>query len=231
MSSELYLGLAASVFGGSIVSVITHLGNRGRIKAETAKLMAETERTKAETLALLGSAGLHSGETAAPPGWKVAGSRPDDYRITLDRTVAHSGSSSARLEAQPGARGFVTLMQTVRAKRMRGRRIRMSAFMKLEDVEHAALWMRVDEPEGTTSRFDNMDDRKVTGTRDWAERQIVLDVPTAAETVNFGAILAGRGRLWVDDFSLDPVSPDVPTTDMLQGNLLHPEPWNLGFEE
>ena len=44
-----------------------------------------------------------SGET--PKGWFAAGSRPKDYKMSVDRAVAHSGKASALLKSiasEPG---------------------------------------------------------------------------------------------------------------------------------
>lgn len=232
MSSDLVVGLAASVFGGSLVSMITFFGSRERTRAETVKLLAEAEKTRAETTALLAPGGVtvdrHSG---VPEGWIVAGSRPDDYDVRIDRSVAHSGSCSARVEALPHARGFGTLMQKVQSHPMRGERIRMSAFAKTEDVAHAGFWMRIDGPDGAMFGFDNMDDRPITGTSDWHEHSIVLDVPTDSTDVAFGVLLIGRGRIWVDDFAFEPVDRTVPVTDMLGSEVVYRLPTNLDFED
>lgn len=233
MEANVVLSLIASLFGGSIVSVITYAANRGRISAETAKLEAETEKVKAETRMLL--APLHpstGGRQGVPPGWSVDGRWLDGYEISVDRTVAHSGGSSALIKALPGARGFATLMQMITAQEMLGHRIKMSAFLKLNDVDTAGLWMRVDDPNGLILAFDNMEDRFLNGTSDWRQHSVVLDVPTTSSTIFFGVLLFERGCLWVDDFTFDSVDADVPTTSRPTNQTLHSHsPENLGFED
>lgn len=235
MDSDLLVGLSASVFGGAMVSLVTWLANRDRNRAETLKLLAEAEHTRAETAALLtahASPAAAGDRRASPfPAWIVRGSRPEDYDVALDRTVARTGSASARLEARPGARGFVTVMQTVRSTAMHGRRVRMSGWVRTEDVEHAALWMRVDGPDDEVLAFDNMDGRPITGTGDWREHTVVLDVPATSRFVAFGVLLGLRGRLWADDVAFDEVGDDVPTTDRVAGVPSLPTPENLGFED
>ena len=241
MSSGALLNLASALLGGAAVAVVTYLANRNKTKAETAKLEAETDRVRAETATLIIGSGQISGQQApltsqisgqqaAIPGWQRRGSRPDDYNMTLDRTVAHSGSASALIEAQPGARGFGTLMQELSSITMRGKRIRLSAFVKTEDVEWAALWMRVDGPEDISTGFDNMSERPIKGTKDWHKCEIVLDVDKTSLAIAFGILLASRGRAWVDDFNFEQVGSEVPTTDMLSGTPMLPKPWNLDFE-
>lgn len=231
MDSSAWLGLVSALLGGGAVSLVTFFAGRDKTRAETRKLEAETARINAETDSLRSRENLAAAVRSPIPGWKFAGSRPEDYNIALDRTVAHNGSASAMLEAHLGARGFTTLMQTVKAPNMRGKRIRMSAYLKAEDVREAGLWMRVDGPENTTLSFDNMRDRRIKGTHSWRRFEVVLDVPEISLEVAFGVLLAEQGRVWADDFEFEEVGDDVATTDLLKGVPTLPEPLNLDFEE
>jgi len=60
--------------------------------------------------------------------------------------------------------------------------------------------------------FDNMDDRPVTGTTEWAQHAIVLDVPSEATRFFFGVFQVGPGATWFDDFRFEVVDESVPTT-------------------
>ncbi len=168
-----------------------------------------------------------------PQGWLAAGSRPQDYKMTVDRTVAHSGKASALLKSavsEPG--GFGTLMQTFKADTYRGKRVRMSGYVRSEDVKNSAgLWMRVDGSRDEPLAFDNMQDRPIKGTTDWKKYEIVLDVPDSAQNIAFGLLLSGAGRTWVDDLSFEVVGKDVPTTGPKMGAGVQPAPANLDFEE
>ncbi len=50
-----------------------------------------------------------------------------------------------------------------------------------------------------TLGFDNMLNRAVTGTTDWKQFEVVLDVPTEAVNIVIGAFLSGKGQMWADD--------------------------------
>jgi AraC family transcriptional regulator len=230
VDSSAWLGLVSALLGGGAVSAVTFLATRNKTKAETRKLEAETARIEAETASLMVGNGRVSTEQSLIPGWKLHGSRPDEYSATIDRTVAHSGSASALLEARLGARGFATLVQTVNALGMRGKRIKMSAYVRAEDVRWAALWMRVDGPEEIMLSFDNMGDRPIQGTHNWRRYEVVLDVDEAAHQVAFGVLLTERGRIWADDFEFEEVGHDVATTDLLKGEPKPSQPYNLDFE-
>ena len=170
-----------------------------------------------------------AGET--PKGWFAAGSHPKDYEMSVDPKVTHAGKASASIKciaAKPG--GFGTLMQSFLPDTYRGKRVRLSGFVRSAEVNGwAGLWMRVDGPEKTTTplAFDNMEDRAIRATTDWTKYEVVLDVPEQAQGIAFGVLLTGAGQVWFDDFKLDVVEKDVPTTRI----KAPPAPKNLDFEE
>ena len=170
--------------------------------------------------------------TQVPQGWILAGSDPDAYEVGTDAATAHGGNASGfiRAKANP-SNGFGTLMQMFKADEYRGRRLRLTAFVKAEDVLNwAGLWMRLDGHEGQKLGFDNMQARPIKGTTDWAAYQVVLDVPETSAAVAFGVLLVGMGHVWVDDFAFDVVGDDVPTTGNKPGDPLPDGPRNLDFE-
>lgn len=155
---------------------------------------------------------------AIPSSWWLSGSHPAEYQAGIDKTQAHSGTQCASLAnrvAAPDVAGFATLMQEVSACNYAGKRIRMSAWLKTEGVKSwASLWLSVYGAAGRINvSFDNMCDRTITDTNDWNKYDIVLDVPEDATKLGFGAILAGIGQLWVDDFSFEEVGSDIDVTD------------------
>jgi hypothetical protein len=134
---------------------------------------------------------------------------------------------------------FGTLVQTFKADDYRGKRLRLTGWLRTREVAGgASLWMRVDSADKTLT-FDNMDKRRLKGDSDWAKFEIVLDVPEAAQHIAFGVLVAGKGKLWVDDLAFDVVGNDVKSTNILEqeipikkGEFEAPaKPQNLDFEE
>ena len=122
----------------------------------------------------------------------------------------------------------------VSAEPYRGQRLQLTADLSCAHVTGAVtIWMRVDDSVGRNIRFDNMETRKtegvLTGTQDWTERQIVLNIPDAAETLHFGFYLRGEGQCWSRGFDLQAVDNNVQVTSDGQ-KVLH-EPMNLRFAE
>src|SRR5439155_1751743 len=103
----------------------------------------------------------------------------------------------------------------------------MSGYVKAERVEQwAGLWMRVDGVGQRTLGFDNMQNRPIKGTQDWAKYDVVLDVPNDSVGIYFGILLSGKGQVWLDTIQFEFVGSNVPTTGIIQL-----EPSNLDFSE
>ena len=166
-----------------------------------------------------------------PTGWILAGSAQSSYSMELDRNVVHDAKASGRLASVEVPKGFGTMMQSFDAKEYRGKRVRLSGFVKSTDVSHwAGLWMRVDRPNGQPSgAFDNMQERPIKGTKDWARYEIVVDVAGDAVSIAFGVLIDGPGTVWVDNFDIAVVDKSVPTTGTAV--VVQPsKPQNLNFE-
>lgn len=174
-------------------------------------------------------AGLSAQALAAPGGWSLAGSKPTAYTTGTDKQVKRSGQASGYLKSkEPSIDGFGTLMQQISAARYAGKRLRLSATVKADNIaDWAGLWMRIDGQGKTSLSFDNMEDRAIRGSADWKSYEVVLDVPKEATIVAFGVLLSGTGALWIDDVKLEPVSLTVPVTSPKPREI----PDNLDFEK
>jgi hypothetical protein len=166
-----------------------------------------------------------------PKGWFVTGDAPERYELGVDPEVTHAGRPCVTIKAGPEPTEFAALAQMVKAEAYRGKRLRFSAAVRSADLENrAALFMRVSGADGKMLAFDNMRNRPITGTSDWTNVAIVLDVADEAEDIIFGLLLSLKGQVWMADVHLDTVERDVPTTDILP-EVAPYFPVNLGFEE
>ncbi|WP_213028909.1 AraC family transcriptional regulator [Shouchella tritolerans] len=167
-------------------------------------------------------------------GWFLSGSNPFNYEMGIDHEVVHQGKVSGYLKSKTvlDSTEFSTMMQTFKANKFVGKRIRLSCFIRTKDVEtYAGMWMRVDNKMDDVLQFDNMSDRPIKGNTNWNRYSIVLDVPDQSAVISFGIILAGQGKVWADQFAFEEVSESIPTTNLeVHGELLD-EPVNLSFEE
>ncbi|MGB8030395.1 MAG: hypothetical protein WCF30_12120 [Terracidiphilus sp.] len=172
--------------------------------------------------------------TNSPPtGWHMAGSKPANYQTSVDNGMIRNGLPSASLKSiVPVTDGFGTLMQSISASDYVGKRVRLRAWVRSQDVgDWAGVWMRVDK-ENTVVAFDNMENRAIKGTQSWKQCDVVLDVPEDATGIFFGILLSGSGEVWMNDVSLEAVGKEVPVTaPPPQAPELPARPTNLKFTE
>ena len=167
-------------------------------------------------------------------GWFLSGSHPHNYRMGIDRQVVHTGNASGYLHSKfvTEQEEFATMMQQFKADQYVGKRLKLSCFLKCEDVDaFAGAWMRVDNQLGDVLQFDNMSNRPLHGTLDWNYYSLVLDVPAGSKTISFGVLLQGTGKLWANQFQFEEVPDTYPTTNLEVMPELLDEPVNLSFDE
>jgi hypothetical protein len=153
-----------------------------------------------------------------PSGWKF-GNPGRQYEAALDTSTVHGGRASARVGCiRAKCRPFSTLMQSIRADRLIGSRVRLGAWVKATKGASPRIWMRVDGEQGEILAFDNRDKVARKGPFDWSEQEVVLDVPPGASVIAFGLIVDGTATAWIDDISFDLVSKKVRSTDLLRAS-------------
>ncbi len=172
---------------------------------------------------LLAAAGPNPGpESGQPvPGWSFAtegsgiprNQDPAGFATGVDREVAHGGHPSVSIRSIVEKDGFRAVTQLIKADAYRGKRVRLTGYLKTRDVRwHAGVWLRVDGPDAKLLAFDNMSDRPVLGTADWSQHAVVLDVPEAALRLAFGVLLhSPTGQVWARELKESlPSTPDRP---------------------
>lgn len=165
-------------------------------------------------------------------GWFKAGNKPDSYKVGLDNTIFKTGGSSAFIKSiEKKIDGFGTLMQKCKAQEYLGKRIKMTGFIRSNNVsDWAGMWMRIDSKLPKRSLIiDNMEDRPIRGDNDWIKCEIILDVPKESGNILFGVLLMGTGKVWFDNISFEIV--DKLTTKPTKEILILEKPTNIDFEE
>ena len=148
------------------------------------------------------------------PGWMVSPDYDEAFEVGVDHTVAHSGKASTYIKSKRHAseNSHANIGQRIKADAYRGKRVRLSGFVKTTNVTGgASLWMRIDSEKGILGH-DRMVDRALKGTNNWTKLEIVLDVPEDSAGVIFGLRQNGAGQVWMDDLRWETVESDVPTT-------------------
>lgn len=122
--------------------------------------------------------------------------------LAIDSAVVHEGHYAGRIERDERSSDDFSAFVIEIPVDFRGDSLELRGWMKYENVTgHAGLWQREDGRGGTLA-FDNMEDRGLKGSADWAEHRVALPIMPRAKKVSLGALLVGQGRLWVDDLRL-----------------------------
>jgi len=166
-----------------------------------------------------------------PKGWHMSGSNPEGYDFALesqDGRPKPSGSLTHNETARPGE--FGTLMQSFFPEEYLGKRVRMTAWVKSENVEDwAALWVRVDSRDRRSTAFDNMRDRAIRGDTNWTNYEIVVDVSEDSLSLNYGVMASGKGKVWFDEFTFEIVDESVALTGT--ADRTRNKPTNTSFSD
>ena len=172
-----------------------------------------------------------------PKGWfKV--DKTDSYKLGLDQVIFKNGHQSVFIESKyKEIDGFGALMQPCLSNDYIGKRIKLTGYIKSENVTGwSGMWMGVSS-QITELSFENMEKRPIKGSTDWTKCEIVMDVPSESVGLSYGVLLHGTGKIWFDNLSFEVVGelPSKSSKDINKNPLILPnvaeKPFNLNFEE
>lgn len=196
----------------------------------------------------------------APAGWTFLGSSGQRNDAGVFDVGAHGGRYCAVLVTWDTTARGAGLAQAVAADAFRGKRIRLSAWLKenANTNRDNVLWIRVATHLGgsawTSSALDRVAPSRENafGLSPWQQRKVVIDVPGDATAIAFGFLIVdgpfeaesgpGPHELFADDFRLEIVGPATPRageqsdvidefTRRLNFDAAAAAPINLDFEK
>ncbi len=171
--------------------------------------------------------------------WSFAGvpRKPDYHSYRIDPSTTHNGKASLAItakEAEPV--GIVNLVhQGFLADGYKGKRLRMTVYVKSEDVKRANWTLQV-------LGQREMNGRKVPypiaatatpqliGTHDWTKQELVLDVAPDSCSIRCNFMLLGPGKAWLSEIQFAEVDTDVALTEAAQQGPLPDELQNGHFQ-
>jgi len=178
-----------------------------------------------------------------PKGWRGGIQNGADIVLGTDQQVKHSGKSSGFIQRIPtpiDANG--AMMQSNVANPYRNKRVRFSVYIKSSEVQSAYIFFTVQSPDSAIA-YANNKESAIHENTEWTLCQLTLDIPENSRNMDFGVILNGQGKVWIDDGKLEIVDHSVPSDDRIakgltnklklpqQNNRLNAVAMNLGFEE
>jgi len=172
-----------------------------------------------------------------PKGWVVGGSNPNDYEMGVDVGAGQNGKNAATIRSyRKEANGHGMLAQRIASDNYKGKRVRLSGYLKTKNVDKWAgllitLEGKIINPKTGNEQvkmltYDDMRSRFVNGTTDFTKYEVVMDVPDSCSDIVYGARLTGPGQIWFDGLKFETVGNDVPVTS---SELK--EPTNLDFDK
>lgn len=162
-----------------------------------------------------------------PSGWHI-GEEKQHFRAMYDDKVFHSGKSSAFLQST----GYIekdwnTLLQYCKPGEYAGKRIKFTAWVRTENLKHYAQVLLMADGVIKNPRSEKIQAQTFTGNNDWRKVELVLDIPEEAAVFSYGILLEGKGKVWIDDITIEILSSDNNTGK----NKASLQPINLDFEE
>jgi len=130
--------------------------------------------------------------------WQSFGT--EDYISKIDSAITQNGKYSASIEFKGDTPNFKAWSYEIPAI-YQGKTIKLTGYIKTENVTngYAGIWMQI-EP---SIAFDNMSDRGLKGTNDWAKYEIELNLnPSEATKIQIGGLLVGKGKVWIDNLQI-----------------------------
>ena len=130
--------------------------------------------------------------------WRLMGSRPP-YECGIDTRDLRGTASAFLRSTTADAEAAATLRQTIKADTYRGKQLRFSGDVKVEQVDQqAGLYIRT-KWQSKRLRPENV----VQGTHDWMRYEATIPVPEDALFIRFGLVLHGKGQIWLANARLD----------------------------
>jgi len=143
-----------------------------------------------------------SNKDRLPDNWFKWGT--EDFILNADTIEKHSGAVAMLIEPSgPRSEGTFGCAAYLIPAIYQGSQIELRAYMKLQDVAEGqiGLMLRIDGESGGL-QFENLQGENIHGTADWTLYSVKLPLPDNATKIYIGALLSGKGKLWVDDFQL-----------------------------
>jgi erythromycin esterase len=161
--------------------------------------------------------GFEDVEGALPRAWTAR----DASALAVVTDEKRGGERALRVSAAGG--DFRAVSTRHDARPFAGKRVRLRGWIKTDGAtDGAALWLRVDSASDTGAAFDNMNDRRITGTAAWTEAAVEVDVPADGETMVIGVMLIGSGVAWFDDLALEVTEIAPPPAIAIEGTVTDP---------
>lgn len=188
-----------------------------------ASVMGQTVVTREEPRNLDFSEGFN--------GWMFIGFPKEASTYQMDESMQRGGKRSLLIATEEGqALGMASLQhEGFLADHYLGKRLRMSAYMKTDDVKQVTMGVELNGTKDT-SHLKQFLAPTIRGTTEWTRHEIVFDVASNISLIKFTFRMMGKGRMWLSTVRLEDVDTSIPLTKDYGTSLaLSDEPQNMQF--
>jgi len=195
------------------------------------------------TTLLMTSASARGMNDSIPTGWRAGSKTGPDFIMGIDLLVKRSGKVSGYIRREPAPDNESgALMQSIAADPYRNKRVRFSVYLKTSEVQSAYIFFAVHSPDSAIA-YANNNPQALHESTDWTLCQLTLDIAENSRNLDFGVILSGQGRIWIDDGTLEIVNASIASNDLIATGQLrkqklpprkypvNPIALNLDFED
>lgn len=138
--------------------------------------------------------------TSQPLDWKVKTGNDENYKISVD-SDAKEGKNSLLIESKEGSQEYATVQYHI-PNRYNGKKMIVTGFIKSKNVKGKAGIAYSLNRQDRMLTYSAMIDNAVSGTTEWTEYQLELDLHPKAEAIVLELGLYGEGQVWYDDLKV-----------------------------
>jgi hypothetical protein len=147
-------------------------------------------------------------EAEAPPGQRcpirwicTVHADPSAFRFELDETTPFEGRRSLRIEPS-GNEPWAVVSQGLPVGRWEGATLRLTFALRLSEVTGKGAGPFFLAQSGVGRRVGHKQ-QLLLGTAGWQRVAMDFEVPPGTVLMELGAILDGKGRIWIDDLKVE----------------------------
>jgi C-terminal processing protease CtpA/Prc len=140
-----------------------------------------------------------------PTGWDLTYYHTNTYDIKVDSLVKMQGKYSVSISSGNDTVNSVGAIIFPIHQRLHGKILTLTGTIKTENVTGggAGIWLRVDGANKNILGIIDLGNNRITGTTAWREYYVQLPYDEReALTINAGAELQGKGKMWIDSMRL-----------------------------
>jgi hypothetical protein len=178
-------------------------------------LVNDPERVVGPDLSLLTATAARPTDLFLPPPAKWLAQGGPGFELCdvgVDAQMLKNGQPNLSIAC--GVFQTPVLRQAFEAAPFRGKRVRFSGWIRIENFESPATGA----VQGAVGLFLGTDTQSpavradAKGTSGWQLHELVMDVPPNATWILIGLALSGKGQVWGRDFKFEEVSSNMPVT-------------------